>query len=85
MSKMEIMAELPKLGTEDHREIFERIGELEEMICSTAASRLPKKELCSTASWRSIAKIPKPVRLGTKSRRASANHPVRELAATKRK
>jgi hypothetical protein len=30
MSKMEIMAELPKLGTEDHREIFERIGELEE-------------------------------------------------------
>ena len=30
MSKMEILAELPKLGTEDRREIFERIGELEE-------------------------------------------------------
>ena len=30
MSKMEILAELPKLGLEDRREIFERIGELEE-------------------------------------------------------
>ena len=30
MSKMEILAELPKLGTEDCREIFERIGELED-------------------------------------------------------
>lgn len=30
MSKMEILAELPRLGLEDRREIFERIGELEE-------------------------------------------------------
>ena len=27
---MEILAELPKLGFEERREIFERIGELEE-------------------------------------------------------
>jgi hypothetical protein len=30
MSKMEILAELPKLDLTDRREIFERIGELEE-------------------------------------------------------
>lgn len=30
MSKADILAELPKLGLEDRREIFERIGELEE-------------------------------------------------------
>jgi len=30
MSKSEILAELPKLGPEDRREIFERIGELED-------------------------------------------------------
>ena len=30
MSKVEILAELPKLKWEDRREIFQRIGELEE-------------------------------------------------------
>ncbi len=30
MSKAEILAELPKLGLEDRREIFERICEIEE-------------------------------------------------------
>jgi putative addiction module component (TIGR02574 family) len=30
MSKTEILAELPKLGSEDRREIFERICEIEE-------------------------------------------------------
>ena len=30
MSKLEILAELPRLGLADRREIFERIGELEE-------------------------------------------------------
>jgi hypothetical protein len=30
MSKMEILAALPKLAWEERREIFERIGELEE-------------------------------------------------------
>lgn len=30
MSKMEILAELPRLQAEERREIFERIGELEE-------------------------------------------------------
>lgn len=30
MSKAEILQQLPKLGSEERREIFERIGELEE-------------------------------------------------------
>ena len=30
MSKAEILRELPKLGLEDRREIFERISEMEE-------------------------------------------------------
>jgi putative addiction module component (TIGR02574 family) len=30
MSKAEILAELPKLKSEDRREIFERIGEMED-------------------------------------------------------
>ena len=30
MSKVEILAELPKLGAEDRREIFDRICEMEE-------------------------------------------------------
>lgn len=46
MSKAEILAELPKLKSEERREIFERIGEMEESdLISGAIPTDPEKAL----------------------------------------
>jgi putative addiction module component (TIGR02574 family) len=45
MSKMEILAELPKLGIEERREIFERICEIEERDLLNGAATPAEKDL----------------------------------------
>jgi putative addiction module component (TIGR02574 family) len=44
MSKAEILAELPRLGDEDRREIFERLCEIEE-LASINGSATPEEKL----------------------------------------
>jgi hypothetical protein len=44
MSKAEILAELPKLGSEDRREIFERICEMEEKELLNGAKPSPEEK-----------------------------------------
>jgi putative addiction module component (TIGR02574 family) len=45
MSKMEILAELPKLGLADRREIFDRICEMEERDLLTGGATDEEKAL----------------------------------------
>jgi putative addiction module component (TIGR02574 family) len=45
MSKMEILAELPKLGLEDRREVFDRICEMEERDLLTGGATDEEKAL----------------------------------------
>lgn len=44
MSKSEILAELPKLGLEERREIFERICEIEERDMLEGRAPLPEEK-----------------------------------------
>jgi hypothetical protein len=75
MSKMEILAELPKLELADRREIFDRICEMEEHDLLTGGATDEEKP-CLTANWKNTVVIPKPVRPGMKLKPASANHRV---------
>lgn len=45
MSKMEILAELPKLELADRREIFDRICEIEELDLITGGATAEEKAL----------------------------------------
>ena len=66
MSKAEILAELPKLGLEDRREIFERICEMEESDLLKGGRPSAEEKQLVTGGGGIPAKIPKPVRLGMK-------------------
>jgi putative addiction module component (TIGR02574 family) len=75
MSKMEILAELPKLELADRREIFERICEMEERDLLTGGATDDEKKLLDReleeyrrnpeagSSWNEVeARIRKPSR-----------------------
>lgn len=58
VSKAEILHELPKLGLQERREIFERIGELEDQAWLKGCEPTAAEKALLDANWRTAGKNP---------------------------